>query len=104
MVDLRLLQAAHGEGLEQVVQDHAVQGVDLGPAQLARHHPAHGRLVAGAPGQRKGVAVDPGVQRINLARHAAVPVDHSPKHIKREDLVRQGVFISHGGLSVVMAP
>ena len=40
-----------------------MQFVDARPAEFARAHALHGGLVAGAPGQRQGVGIDPRVQR-----------------------------------------
>jgi len=81
----RLVEVAQAEARQQLVEDHAVQVVDQGPAEFTRHHPLHRRPVAGAPGERERVAVDPGVERGDLPRDRAVPVDDGAEHIEREN-------------------
>ena len=101
MLALGLTQVTQAKARQQLVQYQTVQVVDQRPSQLTRHHAAHGWLVAGPPGQREGIAVDPGVQRLHLVCHAAVPVDHRAKDIKGQHPRCVRGVVRHGGLSVV---
>ncbi|MNV37695.1 hypothetical protein D3C71_1292240 [compost metagenome] len=79
-------QLCQAKARQDLVEDASVQVVDQRPALLAPHHPRHGGLVAGAPRQRKRIAIHGGVQRLHLAHDAAVPVDHGAKDVERQHL------------------
>src|SRR3989344_5229261 len=79
-------QLCQAKARQDLVEDASVQVVDQCPALLAPHHTRHGGLVAGAPRQRKRIAIHGGVQRLHLAHDAAVPVDHGAKDVERQHL------------------
>ena len=85
---LGLAQALEPELRNQIVENHAVQIVDLRPRQLALPHPVHGRPVAGPPALGEGVpvAVEPlaGGDLAPLARDARPPVDDRAEDVERE--------------------
>jgi hypothetical protein len=88
VVDVLPGEPAQGKALEQVVEDHAVQRVDLRPRQLARAHARHGGPVAGAPavGERRPVHLEllAAAERLALADDRAAPVDHRAEHVEHE--------------------
>ena len=100
LVALGLVQRGQAETRQQVVQGLAVLAVDVGPGLLTAPHPAHRRLVAGAPGigQRwpVGGQAEAGLQRLALADQRAAPIDHGA-----EDVEDQGAHVlkigGHGG-------
>jgi hypothetical protein len=81
--------------LQQPVEDHAVQVVDLRPAELARAHAGHRGLIARAPriGERRPVDAQPlaPAELLSFADDRRAPVDDGAEHIEDERL--------HGGLS-----
>src|SRR5690606_7839596 len=74
---------------EQVVEDHAMELVDPGPAQLAAATAVHGRRIAGPPFVRELAARDAEPQGVDLPRDGAVPVDDRAEDVEGED-GRQG--------------
>ena len=90
MLLLRFAQIGQAEVLEDAVEDQAVQFVQPRPAQFARAHTLHRRLVAGTPGQREGAAVHLRAQGLNFSRNAAVPVHHRAEDVEGQHLRRNG--------------
>ena len=89
---LPLVQVGYGQVAQQIVQNHAVQIIDQGPAQFTRHDAAHGRLVTGTPTQGEFIGVDIGQHLPDLAHDAAVPVHHRAENVKGQ---YAGVAVSH---------
>ena len=101
MLLLRFAQVVEAEVLEDAVQDQAVQFIQARPAQFARAHTLHGRLVAGTPGQRKCTTVHRRAQGLHFARNAAVPIHHGAKDIEGQYLRRgQGAH----GMTLTLLP
>ena len=63
-----------------------MQGVERRPPALARPHALHRGLVAGAPGERELVARHAELERVDLARDRAVPVDDRAEDVEDEEL------------------
>ena len=95
---MRLAQVIDLKRFKDLVKDHAVQVVYQCPAQLARHHPAHGRLIACAPGQGEFTPVHAQTHRVHFTGNAAMPVDHGTKDVKGQhfDGVWRGDGIGDG--------
>ena len=94
VVDFVLGEPFDGEAREQLVQDHAVQLVDVHPGQLARTHARHRRPVAGAPGVGEGVPVDgelfPAAERAAFADDRTAPVHDRAENVEYQGADRAG--------------
>src|SRR6185437_16304992 len=74
----------------ELVEDHAVQLVDLRPWQLAAAQALHRRLIAAAPllGECLPIEGDAALaaEGCQLAQDAAMPVDHGAEHVEDQRL------------------
>jgi hypothetical protein len=94
---VEVLQLRLGERLErefpaQLIEDHAVQLVDVGPAERALAHPRHRRLVARAPrvGELRPVHAQSLARSedLALADDRRAPVHHRTEYVERQCLDR----------------
>ena len=89
--------AFQAERGQEVVQDHAVEGIQLRPGEVAAAHAVHGRGVARTPRVGETPPVDgeaPGAaQPLALADDAAPPVDDGAEDVEGQ---RSDVRVAHG--------
>src|SRR4051812_36510276 len=84
---------------EDVVEDHAMQDVDLRPRQVAAGHTVHRRPITGAPRIRKFSRIYSKTfsfaQRANFTDDAAAPIDDRAEHVEgqRFDAIQCGVHL-----------
>src|SRR6185437_12032394 len=83
----------------ELVEDHAVQLVDLRPWQLAAAQALHRRLIAAAPllGECLPIEGDAALaaEGCQLAQDAAMPVDHGAEHVEDQRLDAAAHILRH---------
>ncbi|MNC86677.1 hypothetical protein D3C83_23510 [compost metagenome] len=89
--------AGDAEFVEQRIEPHAVQRVEIGPRQFAGAHPVHRRRIGAAPLIGELLPVDTGdalarAERLAVGRHRAAPIDDGA-----EDIVNQRLDLAHRG-------
>ena len=99
-----LVETAHAEFFEQLVERHPVQRVEIGPGQFAGAHLVHRRRIKAAPLVGELLPIDPGDalargEGFPVRGHGAAPIDHRP-----ENIVYQGLHFGHSSLRRRIAP
>jgi hypothetical protein len=90
-----LVEPGHAEFVEQPVERHPVQRVEIGPRQFAGADPVHRRRVFAAPGIGELGPIDaadplPAGQRLAILGHPAAPIDDGAEHV-----MHQGHDLAH---------
>jgi hypothetical protein len=98
MINLGGGEPGHAELIEQAIEAHPVQGIEIGPGKLAVPDPRQHRLIETSPSIGEGLPVDLQVlgppEFLAFADDASAPVHHGSEHVEgqRLDLIERHRF------------
>ena len=98
------VEPGDGEFLDEIVEPHAVQRIEIGPGKITGAHPVHRRGVGAAPLVGELLPIDAcdslaRAQRLSVGGHRRAPIDDGPEHV-----MHQRLYLTHLPLSDQVNP